>query len=159
MAHLADVELKARELMNANVVSIDSEATVKDAASRMAQHEIGSLVVTEQGKPAGIVTEQDLLSRVLALGRNPEATRIKMIMSKPLICGSPDMDAADAARFMVSKSIKKLPITQEGRLIGIMTLTDLCAVQPDLSKIVEEEAKGKIPKRFMKRLAKRYYGT
>lgn len=151
--------MKVRELMNANVVSIDSEATVKDAAGRMAQHEIGSLVVTEQGKPVGIVTERDLLSRVLAPGKNPEATRVRMVMSKPLVCGDPDMDAADAARFMVSKGIKKLPVTQGGRLIGIMTLTDLCAVQPDLSKIVEEEAKGKLPKRFMKRLAKKYYGT
>lgn len=68
--------------MNKNVVSMDAEATVKEAAGIMAQHEIGSLVVTEQGKPAGIVTERDLLSRVVALGKNVEATKVKMIMSK-----------------------------------------------------------------------------
>jgi CBS domain-containing protein len=151
--------MKLRDLMNKNVISIDAEATVKEAAGVMAQHEIGSLVVMEQGKPAGIVTERDLLSRVVALGRNVEATKVKMIMSKPLICEGPDMEAIEAARFMVSKNIKKLPITQDGRLIGIMTLTDLCAVQPDLSRIAEEETKGKIPKRFLKRLAKRQYGT
>jgi CBS domain-containing protein len=151
--------MKVRDLMNKNVVSIDAEATVKEAAGVMAQHEIGSLVVMEQGKPAGIVTERDLLSRVVALGRNLEATKVNMVMSKPLICEGPDMDAAEAARFMVSKSIKKLPIIQDGRLMGIMTLTDLCAVQPDLARIAEEETKGKIPKRFLKRLAKRQYGT
>lgn len=145
--------------MNRDVVTIDSEATVKEAAGKMAQHEIGSLVATEQGKPVGIVTERDLLSRVVALGKNAEATKVKTVMSKSLICAGPDMDAAEAARFMVNKNIKKLPITQDGKLIGIMTLTDLCAVQPDLSKIVEEETKGKIPKKFLKRLAKRYYGT
>jgi CBS domain-containing protein len=151
--------MKLRDLMNKNVISIDAEATVKEAAGVMAQHEIGSLVVMEQGKPAGIVTERDLLSRVVSLGRNAEATKVKMIMSKPLICEGPDMEAIEAARFMVSKNIKKLPITQNGRLIGIMTLTDLCAVQPDLSRIAEEETKGKIPKRFLKRLAKKQYGT
>jgi len=151
--------LIVKDLMSANVISIDSEASVKDAASKMAQQEIGSLVVTEQGKPVGIVTERDLLSRVLALGRNAEATRIKMIMSKPLICGRPDMDAAEAARFMVGRNIKKLPITQNGRLIGILTLTDLCAAQPDMYELIEKETKGKIPKRFMKRLAKRFYKT
>jgi len=145
--------------MNTNVASIDSEASVKDAASRMAQQEIGSLVVTEQGKPSGIVTERDLLSRVLALARNAEATQVKMVMSKPLICGSSDMDVADAARFMVNRGIKKLPVTQNGRLVGIVTLTDVCAAQPDIYDIVEKEAKGKIPKRFMKRLAKRFYRT
>jgi len=151
--------LKVKNLMNTNVASIDSEASVKDAASRMAQQEIGSLVVTEQGKPSGIVTERDLLSRVLALARNAEATQVKMVMSKPLICGSADMDVVDAARFMVNRGIKKLPVTQNGRLVGIVTLTDVCAAQPDIYDIVEKEAKGKIPKRFMKRLAKRFYRT
>ena len=148
-----------KDLMSTNVVSIDSEATVKDAASKMAQQEIGSLVVMEQGKPVGIVTERDLLSRVLALGRNAEATRVKTIMSKPLISAGPDMEVTEATRFMVAKGIKKLPITQEGRLIGILTLTDLCAAQPDIYELIEKETKGKLPKRFMKRLAKRYYKT
>jgi len=151
--------LIVKDLMSTNVVSIDSEATVKDAASKMAQQEIGSLVVMEQNKPVGIITERDLLSRVLALGRNAVATQVKMIMSKPLICGRPDMDVTEATRFMVAKGIKKLPITQEGNLIGILTLTDLCAAQPDIYELVEKETKGRLPKRFMKRLAKRYYRT
>ena len=148
-----------KDLMSTNVVSIDSEATVKDAASKMAQQEIGSLVIIEQNKPVGIVTERDLLSRVLALGRNAEATQVKTVMSKPLICASPDMDVTEATRFMVAKGIKKLPITQEGHLIGILTLTDLCAAQPDIYELIEKETKGRLPKRFMKRLAKRYYRT
>ena len=148
-----------KDLMSTNVVSIDSEATVKEAAGKMAQQEIGSLVVMEQNKPVGIITERDLLSRVLALGRNAVATQVKTIMSMPLICGRPDMDVTEATRFMVAKGIKKLPITQEGRLIGILTLTDLCAAQPDIYELVEKEAKGRLPKRFMKRLAKRYYRT
>jgi len=151
--------LIVKDLMSKNVVSIDSEATVKDAASKMAQQEIGSLVVIEQNKPVGIVTERDLLSRVLALGRNAEATRVKMVMSKPLICAGPDMDVTEATRFMVAKGIKKLPITQEGHLIGILTLTDLCAAQPDIYELIEKETRGRLPKRFMKRLAKRYYRT
>lgn len=142
-----------------DVASIDLETTVKDAAGKMAQHEIGSLVVTEQGKPVGIVTERDLVSRVLAAGKNADATRIKVIMSKPLICGEPDTDATEAARYMVSRNIKKLPITQSGHLIGIITFTDLGTIEPDLARIAEEETRGKIPKKFIKRLAKRRYGT
>ena len=141
------------------VISIDEDASVKEAADLMAQHEIGSLVITEKGKPVGIITERDLLSRVLATGKNAEATMIKAIMSKPLICGNPEMDAAEAARFMVNNKIKKLPVVEGGRLIGIMTLTDLCTVQPELAKVIEEETRGKIPKRFIKRLSKRYFHT
>ena len=141
------------------VISIDLEASVKDAANMMAQNEIGSLVVTEKSKLVGIITERDLLSRVLATGKNAEATMVKAIMSKPLIFGNPEMNADEAARFMVNKKIKKLPVVEGGRLIGMMTLTDLCTVQPELAKVIEEETKGKIPKRFIKRLSKKYFRT
>jgi len=151
--------LKVRELMIKEVISIDSEATVKEAASVMAQNEIGSLVVTENGKPAGILTERDLISRVIATGKNVEATMVKTIMSKPLICGNPEMEADEAARFMANKKIKKLPVIEDERLIGMLTLTDLCSVQPDLAKVIEEETRGKIPKRFIKRLSKKYFRT
>lgn len=155
----AEVELIVKELMSAGVHSIGSDATVKDAASKMAHYEIGSLVVMEQSKPVGIVTERDLLSRVLALGKRGDSTPVRTVMSKPLICGDPEMSVSDAARFMISRGIKKLPITREGRLIGILTLTDVCAAQPDMHEVIGEEARGKLPKRFMKRLAKRYYKT
>lgn len=141
------------------VISIDLEASVKDAANLMAQKGIGSLVVTKERKPVGIITERDLLSRVMATGKNAEATMVKAIMSKPLICGNPEMNADEAARFMANKKIKKLPIVEDGQLIGMMTLTDLCTVQPDLSKVIEEETRGKIPKRFIKRLSKKYFRT
>ena len=96
---------------------------------------------------------------MLATGKNAEATMVKAIMSKPLICGTPEMNAEEAARFMVNKKIKKLPVVEGGRLIGIMTLTDLCTIQPDLAKVIEEETRGKIPKRFIKRLSKKYFRT
>ena len=151
--------MKLKDIMVTDVVSIESEATVKEAANKMALDEIGSLVVTEKGTPAGIVTERDLLSRVLATGKNAEATLVRRIMSKPLICGDPEMDVTEAARFMCNRGIKKLPVTKKGHLVGIVTLTDLAAVQPDLTKIIEEETKGKLPKRFIKRLSKKFYHT
>ncbi len=147
--------MKVGHVMNTNVVSIDSEESVKDAASRMTQHGIGSLVVTEEDEPVGIITETDLLSRVLAMGRSPESTKVRTIMSKPLICGNSDMDLVEAAKLMISKGIKKLPITNVGRLIGMLTITDIIAVHPSMRELIEEELKGKTPRRFMKRLGKR----
>jgi CBS domain-containing protein len=141
------------------VISIDLEASVKDAANMIVQNEVGSLVVTEKRKPVGIITERDLLSRILTTGKNAEATMMKAIMSKPLICANPEMNSDEAARFMVNKKIKKLPVIEGGRLIGIITLTDLCTIQPDLAKVIEEETRGKIPKRFIKRLSKKYFRT
>lgn len=151
--------MMVKEFMNTDVVSIDCEASAKDAAGKMAHHELGSLIVTERGKPAGIVTERDLLSRVLAAGKDAETTCVETVMSKPLICGTPDMEVVQATRFMINKGIKKLPIMEGGKLVGIVTLTDTCSVQPDMYDLLVKESKGKLPKRFMKRLAKRYYRT
>ena len=142
-------------VMNRAVVAIDSDASVKDAASKMAQHQIGCLIVTEKGRPVGILTETDMLSRVLALAKNAESTKVKTVMSEPLICGSPDMDFIEATKLMVNRAIKKLPITQGEQLVGIVTITDVIAVHPGMHEFIEEEAKGNVPKRFMKRLRKR----
>jgi len=97
--------LKVRELMIKEVISIDLEASVQDAANLMAQHEIGSLIVTEKENCRNHYRKR-LLSRVLATGKHAEATEVKAIMSKPLICGNPEMDADEAARYMVNKNIK-----------------------------------------------------
>ena len=142
-------------VMNRTVVSIDSDASVKDAASKMAQHQVGCLIVTEKGRPVGVITETDMLSRVLALAKNAESTKVKTVMSKPLICGSPDMDFTEATKLMVNRAIKKLPITHGERLVGILTITDAIAVHPAMHEFIKEEAKGSIPQRFMKRLPKR----
>jgi CBS domain-containing protein len=141
--------------MNRAVVSIDSEANVKNAAEKMTQHRIGSLVVTQNGKPVGIITEADMLSRVLALSRDVDSTKVKAVMSKPLIYGTPDMDYVEAVKLMVNSMIKKLPITHNDGLVGILTITDVITLHPVMQKLIEEEAKGKIPDRFMKRLRKR----
>jgi CBS domain-containing protein len=141
--------------MNREVVSIDSEASAKAAATKMAEHRVGCLVVTDKGRPVGIITETDMLSRVLAQGKNAESTKVKAVMSEPLVFGSPDMDFIDATRLMVNKRIKKLPITHGEQLVGIITITDAIAVHPGMHQFVEEVAKSHIPRTFVKRLRKR----
>jgi CBS domain-containing protein len=147
--------LNVGHVMNREVVSIDSDASVKAAASKMAEHRVGCLIVTEKGRPVGMITETDMLSRVLAPARNAESTKVRTVMSEPLICGTPDMDFIEATKLMINRAIKKLPIVQGEQLVGILTITDAVAVHPGMHEFIEEEAKGNIPKRFMKRLRKR----
>ena len=143
--------------MKRRVLSIDSDASAKDAASKMVQHGVGSLVVTEEeSRPVGIITETDLLSRVLSLGRNPEMTKVKAFMSKPLIYGTPHMDFVEAVKLMISNEIKKLPIISTEGLVGIITVTDVVAVHESIRELIHEETRGRIPKRFTKRLIKKY---
>jgi CBS domain-containing protein len=116
---------KLRKIMVENVVTVKKNVSVKKAAELMNKHEIGCLVVVNAEKPIGIVTERDMIKRVIYKLRNPEKTCVSAVMSEPLISATPDMRAGDAARLMFERNIKKLPVLENGRLVGLVTLTDL----------------------------------
>jgi len=141
--------LKVEDVMVEDVITVDSDAPVMEAVGLMNKHEIGCLIVTRKGKAIGIVTERDLLKRVLAKSRDPKKIKVRQIMSKPLIVGEPDMDVEDAARFMFRRKIKKLPVMEGGRLLGLVTLTDLARFQPQMIKILKKISARELPPRRM----------
>jgi CBS domain-containing protein len=116
---------KLRKIMVERVVTIGPNATVKQAAELMNMHEIGCLVVVDHEKPVGILTERDMLKRIICESKQSKTTKVVNSMSKPLITASPDMRAGDAAKLMLERNIKKLPVVENGRLVGLVTLTDL----------------------------------
>jgi CBS domain-containing protein len=127
-----------RNIMVSNVITVETNTLVMDAVKIMNQHGIGCLVVMKNGSPIGIVTERDLLKRVLAESKNPKKIRVKEIMSKPLIFGKPDIEIEEVFKLMFERKIKKLPIVEDGKLLGLVTFTDLLRVQPQLIKLVKE---------------------
>ncbi|MEM3122130.1 MAG: CBS domain-containing protein, partial [Candidatus Pacearchaeota archaeon] len=90
------------------VVTINANANVREAAKIMNNHEIGCLIVSSRGKAVGIITERDILKRVVAEAKDPEKTKVRDIMSKPLIVVEPEMDLEEAAKLMFKMKIKKL---------------------------------------------------
>ena len=108
-----------------NVVTVKPDDTVKKAAQLMNLHGISSLLVVDSGKPVGIVTERDMLSRVLNKSMVTAKAMVADIMSKPVVTASPNMRAGDAAKLMIERNIKKLPVVENGRLVGLVSLTDL----------------------------------
>jgi len=111
--------------MTKNVMKIESSASAKKAAELMAKYDIGCLVVMNDEKPIGIVTERDMLKRVLLQFRDLRMTRVDDIMSTPLIASNPVTELAEALTLMNERRIKKLPIVEDGVLIGLLTLTDV----------------------------------
>lgn len=116
---------KLRKIIIENVVTIGPRATVKEAAELMNLHEIGCVVVVHSEKPIGILTERDMLKRIICGAKESGKAKVIDIMSKPLIAALPDMHAGDAAKLMFERNIKKLPVVENGRLVGLVTLTDL----------------------------------
>ena len=127
--------LKIENVMVSDVITIEAEATVRQAVYLMNKHEIGCLVVMRKGKPVGIVTETDMVKRVILKSVNPEKTKVKEIMSKPLVVGNPQMDIDEASKLMQRQKIKKLPVVERGRLVGLVTTTDLVR-SPEVMKMM-----------------------
>lgn len=130
--------LKVEDIMIESVITVDADATVMRAVKTMNEHEIGCLVVTRRGKAVGIITERDLLKRVIGKSKNPAKTKVREIMTKPLIAGQPDMELEDATKLMFERKIKKLPVVDHGQLLGLITLTDVARFQPQMIKILKK---------------------
>ena len=117
--------LKVKYVMVTNIITIDVDATAKKAAELMDKHDIGCLIVISYGTPIGIVTESDMLKRVLLKERDLAKTEVGSIMSAPLVTSHPQADIRDAIRLMNERRIKKLPIMEDGKLIGLVSMTDI----------------------------------
>jgi len=111
--------------MSEPVESLDAGATAVDAAKRMVEKHISSVLVTEGGEFVGIVTRTDLVTRVMAAGLDAGATPLKSVMSSPLACMDHYLTAGDAHALMSQKNIKHLPITREGKVVGMLTTKDI----------------------------------
>jgi len=107
------------------VINAGLNAPVQDVANLMNKHQIGCLIIVDKGEPLGIITERDMIKRVICTEKATENLRALDIMSQPLVNASPNMRAGDAAKIMLEWNIKKLPVVDEGKLVGLVTLTDL----------------------------------
>jgi CBS domain-containing protein len=112
-----------KDLMTKNVVTINSDKTVVEAAVLMSENDIGDLVVMEKNTPVGIVTERDFVRRVLA-EQKPASTKVSEVMTSPLKVIDPEASIKEAARRMVKKKIRRLPVIKDNKLVGIITAAD-----------------------------------
>lgn len=117
--------IKVRDVMVSPVVTIDAEATVEEACRIMGERHIGSVIVTEGGKPSGIFTERDLLTKILLKDYSLMKEKVRGFMSSPLTVITPDFELREAARVMTQLKIRRLPVVHEGRLLGIVTSADI----------------------------------
>lgn len=145
--------IRLRNIMSKPVITISEDRTVAEAAHLMSTNNIGCLIVVSDGKPVGIITERDILKKVVVPNKPPHSTKVSDVMSKPLITGSPDMDVVYAAKLMISRNIKRLPIVENGKLVGIVTFTDLIRSYPQLAESLESLL-SEMPNRFKKLLRK-----
>ena len=123
--------MKVRDIMTKHVIGVSPEETVAVAARTLTQHNVGALpVCSSDGKLCGMITDRDLVIRCLAAGRSPAQTSVRQVMTKQVISAQPDMEVGVAAHLMGRQQIRRLPVTENGKLCGMVTLGDM-AVRED----------------------------
>ena len=128
--------LLVRDVMSENVRTVRSNSTITEVVRKMNKFEIGSVVVVEGERPVGIITERDILRRVLEVTLAAEAMKAKEIMSSPLMTVDDGATVEEAARMMADRHIKKLPVVKDRKLIGIVTSTDIVRNSPRLVELL-----------------------
>lgn len=116
-----------REIMQKNVVTVSSEATVREAAKKMKEFRVGYLLVTNSASIKGCVTDRDL-ALWLANGKNPDDTRIDSIMQANVITTKPETDVFEASKLMEKNRIRRLPVVEDGRIAGIISSAEIASI-------------------------------
>ena len=151
-----DMTLRVEDVMVKEVITIDEEMTIKEAAEVMNKFEIGCLIAVGKGKADGILTERDLLKRIVAEGKDAAKTQVKDVMTSPLVVTDPSMDLAEALKLMFQMKIKKLPVVDEKRLVGLVSLTDIARFQPQMITILKQLAARQEAPKSMQKVIDRY---
>ena len=127
-----------RDVMTSPVKAVGVGESVIEAVKKMNKYKISSVVVIGRKRLVGMITERDIMERIVEPFMDPRIVKAKDIMSKPVVTISPDVTIEEASTLMVKNRIKKLPVVKDGRLLGIVSATDLIRAVPKLTDLREE---------------------
>ena len=127
-----------RDVMSKDVRVVRPDTSVKEVVATMNKFDIGSIVVVQGDRPVGIITERDILRRLVEPCIAPETLTARQIMTSPVLTISETANIEETAKLMARKRVKKLPVINNGKLVGMITYTDIVAKVPTLLSILEE---------------------
>jgi len=118
--------MSLKSIMIEDITALPSTASVLDAAKFMTDMNVGSVIVTDDDRPSGMITDRDVVAKVIAQGKDSSTTRISEIMVSPVVSITEDKDIVDATQLMSNHGIRRLPITNTGgKLVGVVSLDDV----------------------------------
>jgi len=119
------VATQIRDLMTTNVVTLDAQSPVSEAARKMRDAGVGDVLVTKDGRPCGIVTDRDIVVRCLAEDQDPKQAKLESLCSSDLVTIGPDVPEHEAVELMKQKAIRRIPVMHGDQVVGIVSIGDL----------------------------------
>ena len=137
-----EIPLLVEDVMSSPVVTVREDDTVEKVAKLMDEYSIGSVVVVrDKDEPVGVITERDIVRKVVAKDRKPSEVRAAEIMSTPLFTIEPDKDVKEAARTMGRYDIRRLIVMHKGKMVGIVSSRDILQAVPSLLDLMIEKCR------------------
>jgi len=133
-----DIDRPVQEVMSPRVITADIGDSLVNIAKEMIKYDRSSVVITEDGKPIGIITERDISRKIIPDDRKPSAVSLSEIMTSPLITVDHNTPVSDAIQMMLSNKIRRLPVFRNDTLIGIITSQDIVTVSAEMSDTLRE---------------------
>jgi len=134
-------ELTVKDLMTKSVISLPMEKSVEDIAVEMAKKDISAMLLTSEDTFVGILTDRDIIKKVIALGLNPKNVRAGEVMNSPLISISENVSVQEAAEKMRDNKIRRLVVKNKGKVVGIISESDIVRVEPELHFLIRERSR------------------
>ena len=132
-----ETRLAVRDVMTRTVVTATPAMSAAEAGKKMVENRVGNILIVEKGRPVGIVTESDMVAKVISKNVKPGSIKLEQLMSQPLITTKSSDDINDAVLVMAQKKIRRLPVIDDGALVGIITDADVIQASSEINQILD----------------------
>jgi signal-transduction protein with cAMP-binding, CBS, and nucleotidyltransferase domain len=132
-----ETRLAVRDVMTRTVVTATPDMSAAEAGKKMVENRVGNIIIVKDEGPIGIVTESDMVAKVIAKNVKPGSIKLEQLMSKPLITTTSSDDIHDAVLMMAQKKIRRLPVMDDGALVGIITDADVIQASSEINQILD----------------------
>ena len=125
--------------MTQNPVVLSPSNSIRECAEEMDKHHVGTVIIKENGKAVGVISEQDIVRKIIAKKLDPHKMKVEDIMEKEIVTINPDADIFDALDKMKGLNVTHLPVVDDGNLLGLLTVKDILKIEPQLFDILVEK--------------------
>lgn len=128
--------IEIKNIMTKRIVTASHSDTIQEIAKKMTKKRVGSIIITKKDRPVGIITETDINKRVVALAKDPKKLKADDIMSSPIVHVNPNDDVSDVVHKMKKYKIRRFPVVKRGKIVGIITNTDIARISPEMIDVL-----------------------
>ena len=125
-----------KNIMTKPAIQVNYNKTVQEASKTMVKYRVGSIIVVKNNNPIGIITETDINKKIVAPGKDPKKLKAEEIMSSPIVFSNPEEDILVTVEKMKKYRVKRIPVVNKGKIVGIVTNTDIARASPDMLDIL-----------------------